>query len=292
MFFVFALISTVSYALHNVYMAWYYRRVDLMVAITTRGFALSLAMVPALWIPGRAGWAEIPSHAMWVLAASACALVGNWAGASSVRHLPMGIAAALNMSLSTIVTALQSAWWFGEFLSSRHLFWMGLIFAGILTLGSTKSPPGMVGGYRVGRGVLFCLLFGVALGTAFTLISTVSRGAHPLAAAFCWEFTIAAFGLLIVGIRRQWLRVPRAQLSRRDVGWILLYGIPGAVGTMCYMLAVAGGPLAVVGAVLSTMMVCTSIFAWLIYGERLFGLQWVLILFVCAALIGLRFADY
>jgi multidrug transporter EmrE-like cation transporter len=58
------------------------------------------------------------------------------------------------------------------------------------------------------------------------------------------------------------------------------------------MLAVAGGPLAVVGAVLSTMMVCTSIFAWLIYGERLFGLQWVLILFVCAALIGLRFADY
>jgi drug/metabolite transporter (DMT)-like permease len=291
MFFLYALLSTMAYALHNVCMAWYYRRVDQMVAVTVRGFALSLAMLPGLCLVDRVAWVEIFGQAGWILAASLTALLGNWAAATSVRYLPMGVVAALNMSLSTVVTAFFSAWLFGETLSSHHWFWMGLVLAGILVLGATRSPPSEVMAYRVGWGIFHCLLFGLALGAAFTLISKVSRSVHPLLAGFCWELTIALVGLLTVAIRQRWLGVARAQFTRTDLGWILLYGIPGAVGTMCYTMAVASGPVAVVGAVLSTMMVCTSLFAWLIYGERLAGLQWLLVAFVCAALIGLRFAD-
>jgi hypothetical protein len=48
MFFIFAVVSTVAYALHSVWMAPYYRRIDQMVAVTARGFALSMALLPRL----------------------------------------------------------------------------------------------------------------------------------------------------------------------------------------------------------------------------------------------------
>lgn len=290
MFFAFALISTVAYALHNVWMASYYRRVDQMTAVTARGYALSAALLPGLLVSGWEGVVRVPEQTAWILAASVCALCGNWAGASSVRYLPIGIAAALNMSLSTIVSALFSIWLFGEVLSWEQWLWMALIFAGIFALGATRSPPGPLRSYSVTKGLLLALLFGLSLGLAFTLISRVSRSLHPLLAGFCWELTIATMGAVVVGARRLVLASPITGLTRHDFGWILLYGIPGAVGTGCYAMAVAHGPVAVVAAVLSTMMVATAVFAWFIYGERLHAAQWGLVGFVCCALIGMRFA--
>lgn len=290
MFFVFALVSTVAYALHNVWMASYYRRIDRMVAVTARGFAMSVAMLPGLAIAGLGEWTEIPEQFPRILAASACALLGNWAGATSVRFLPVGIAAALNMSLSTIVSALLSAWFYDERLSVTHWLWMGAIFGGIFALGASRSPAGPLPQYRMGPGLLCAAVFAVALGTAFTLISGVSRAVHPLTAGFCWETTIALLGAAVVLVRQSLLAIPWQVLTRADCARLLVYAIPGGIGTMCYAMAVAGGPIAVVGAVLSTMMVASSIFAWLIYGERLYATQWILVAVVCGALIGMRVA--
>ena len=54
-------------------------------------------------------------------------------------------------------------------------------------------------------------------------------------------------------------------------------------------MAMAGGPVAIVSAVLSTMMVVSSILAWLMYGEQLRWGQWVAS--VCCAVVGMRFAS-
>ena len=95
-------------------------------------------------------------------------------------------------------------------------------------------------------------------------------------------------GAIVVFMRRLVLKSRAGGLTRRDFGWIALYGIPGAVGTACYALAVAGGPVAIVATVLSTMMVATSVLAWLIHGERLHAAQWLLVGFICCALMGMR----
>lgn len=290
MFFLLAVIATVAYALHNVWMAPYYRRIDQLVAVTARGFALSLALVPGLLIPGWEGLVRVPGQFGWILAASACALCGNWAGASSVRHLPMGIASALNMSLSTVVSAMLSRWLFAEVLSASQWFWIGLIFLGVFALGVTRSPPSSLIRYSVRKGLIFAVVFGLSLGCAFTLISHVSRVLHPLSAGFCWEFTIATLGALVVSLRRLSRNLPALELTGRDLGWIGVYGLPGALGTACYAAAVASGPVAIVAAVLSTMMVATALFAWLIYGERLRAAQWIVVACICCALIGMRFA--
>ena len=57
-FFVFAIISMAAYALHGVWMAPYYRRNDQLAVVTLRGVGLSIAMLPALLIPGPAGVVE------------------------------------------------------------------------------------------------------------------------------------------------------------------------------------------------------------------------------------------
>lgn len=291
MFFVFAIISMAAYALHGVWMAPYYRRNDQLTVVTLRGFGMSLAMLPGLLIPGHTGLAGIFSQLPWILAASATALLGNWAGANSLRHLPIGIATALNMSLSTLVSAWLSTQWLGESLSAGQIVWMGLIFSGVFGLGAVRSPPLPSVMYSLPRGLMFAAIFGLALGAGFTLITRVTRSLDPLVAGYCWESTITVMGAGVLLLRRlavgQMGRVP----SRPEFAWIVLFCIPGAVGTSCYALAVAGGPVAVVSAVLSTTMVVSSILAWLIYGEKLNWGQWFFVAFVSCAVVGMRFSS-
>jgi drug/metabolite transporter (DMT)-like permease len=290
MFFVFAIISMAAYALHGVWMAPYYRRNDQLAVVTLRGVGLSIAMLPALLIPGLTGLAAARGQLPLILAASATALVGNWAGASSLRYLPIGIATALNMSLSTLVSAGLSTQLLGESLSAGQVVWMGVIFLGVFGLGLVRSPPAASVTYSLPMGMLFAVVFGLALGAGYTLISRVTRSLDPLVAGYCWESTITVMGAAVLLLRRlAWGRIGTVP-SRRDLVWIVLFCIPGAVGTSCYALAVAGGPVAIVSAVLSTMMVASSVLAWLIYGEKLSRGQWFFVAFVCCAVVGMRFS--
>ena len=291
MFFVFAIISMAAYALHGVWMAPYYRRHDQLTVVTLRGVGMSLAMTPALLIPGQAGLAGTCSQLPWILAASATALLGNWAGANSLRYLPIGIATALNMSLSTIISAWLSTQWLGESLSGGQIVWMGLIFLGVFGLGAVRSPPVASVTYSLPRGLMFAAVFGLALGAGYTLITRVSRSLDPLVAGYCWESTITVMGAGVLLLRRLALGRIGSVPSRRDFAWIVLFCIPGAVGTSCYALAVAGGPVAIVSAVLGTMMVVSSILAWLMYGEKLSRGQWFFVAFVCCAVVGMRFSS-
>lgn len=290
MFFVFAILSMAAYALHGVWMAPYYRRFEQLTVVTLRGVGMSLAMTPALLIPGPAGWSEVRAQTPWILAASASALLGNWAAANSLRHLPIGIATALNMSLSTLVSAWLSTQWLGESLTVGQIGWMGLVFLGVFGLGAVHSPPVTSVAYSLPRGLLFSAIFGLALGAGFTLITRVSRVLDPLVAGYCWETTITILGAGVLLARRLAFGPLGSQPSRGDFGWIVLFCIPGGAGTACYALAVARGPLAIVTAVLGSMMVASSILAWLIHGEKLSRGQWFFVGLVCCAVVGMRFS--
>jgi drug/metabolite transporter (DMT)-like permease len=252
---------------------------------------MSLAMLPGLLIPGLAALAEARGQVPWILAASATALLGNWAAGTSLRYLPIGIATALNMSLSALVSSLLSVPLLGEPLGLRQVAWMGLIFVGVFGLGAAKSPPNASAKYSMPMGLVLGLVFGLSLGVAYTIITRVSRSLDPLVAGYCWETTITLMGAAVLVARRSAFGRIGVVPSSRDFGRILLYCLPGAVGTSCYALAVASGPLAVVAAVLGTMMVASSILAWWICGEKLSWGQWSFVVFVCCAVVGMRFAS-
>lgn len=291
MFFGFALMSMAGYALHNVWMAPFYRRNDQMAVVTLRGLGMSLAMLPGLLVPMPGGSSEIRTQLGWILAASAAALLGNWAAANAVRHLPIGIATALNMSLSTLVSAWLSLRWMGESLSAGQLAWMALIFVGVFGLGAVRGRQVTTVTYCLSKGLMFSSLFGLALGVGFTLIGHVSRSLNPLVAGLCWEFVITLMGAGVLAVRRAWFGYIGNIPSGRQLAWLLVACIPGGLGTACYGIAVANGPIAVVTAILGTMMVAASILAWLIHGERLSGGQWFFVVFVCGAVIGMRYAS-
>lgn len=290
MFFVFALIAMASYALHNVLMVPYYRRHDQLAVVTLRGLGMSLAMVPGLLVAGPGGWFAVGGQLSWILAASATALLGNWAAANAVRYLPIGIAMALNMSLSTLVAAGLGLWLLDETLTLGQLGWMGLIFLGVFGLGAVRRPAISTINYSLSRGLMFSALFGLALGLGFTLISRVSRALDPLVAGWCWEAVITLLGAGVLLLRRAAFGRIGSVPPRRELGRVLVFCIPGAVGTSCYAVAVATGPVAIVAAILGTMMVAASILAWLIHGERLSGGQWLFVAVVCLAVVGLRYA--
>ena len=64
MFFLLAIISTVAYALHGVWMTPYYRRVDQMVAVTARGFASVWRWFRACWFLAGRGWFACPANSL------------------------------------------------------------------------------------------------------------------------------------------------------------------------------------------------------------------------------------
>ncbi len=289
MYFFFAILSMATYSLHCVWMAPYYRRYDRMVTIVLRGYALSIALLPGMLWTGLDGISGILVEIPRIVAASLFALIGNWAAASSLRYLPMGISAALNTTAVMIVTALLSSLFLGDTITSSQWVWIGTILGGIFLLGATKSHAVPTIKYDIGKGIALALLFGVTLGIGLTFIAAVSRNLVPLATAYSWETTIATFGAVVVLFNKYRHDKPLlAGLNRSDLQRIALYGIPGAAATTFYVLAVSDGPLTIVVAIGTTSMVATSVLAWLIHGERLRAVQWFLIGFVCLALIGMR----
>lgn len=291
MFFIFAVLSMVAYALHSTWLAPYYRRHDRLAMVTVRGAGLSLLMLPGLWMAGPIELGAVAAQWNWILVTSGITLVGNWASANTLRYLPIGIATALNMSLSTLVSVLISAYVLGESLSGRQVVWMGLIVCGVLGLGAVRNPPLATVTYSLPRGLAFAATFGVTLGIGFTLIGRISREIDPLVAGWCWESTITAMGAVVLAARRLALGSVGSLPLWRELGWILAMCIPGAAGTSFYALAVAVGPVAIVTAVLGSMMVAVSVLAWLIHGERLSAGQWIFIAFVCCAIVGMRYAS-
>jgi drug/metabolite transporter (DMT)-like permease len=56
-------------------------------------------------------------------------------------------------------------------------------------------------------------------------------------------------------------------------------------------MAMTLGPIGIATAIIGTMMVCNTLLARLLYGERLSKRQWLFLLLVCAFVGGLRYAS-
>ena len=79
-------------------------------------------------------------------------------------------------------------------------------------------------------------------------------------------------------------------ITLRQFGRLLLCASPTAMGTGLYSLAMTLGPVAIAAAVVSSMMVFSTLLGYLLYGERPSRRQGALILFICVAVAGLKLA--
>jgi drug/metabolite transporter (DMT)-like permease len=206
--------------------------------------------------------------------------------------LPVGIATALAMSLATVVTTLLSYGIFEEAFRLRQLALMVLILFGVFILGSARSTGTLPKEYHLLRGVVNCILFGFMMGTAFVLVGFASRLFPPFIVGYLWEFIIGIIAVLIAVGRGYCGREGFEILSGRNIFKVVLYSSPTVVGTGAFVLATTMGPMGIVTAISAMSMVFGSIFARLLYGEKLSFFQWIVMILICAMVGVLRlFSD-
>lgn len=260
--------------------------------VAYRGLSLGITMMPLLLFVSLRDLKDLPFLLLLISGASVAAALGNWAMANSYNALPVGIATALAMSLATVVTILLGYIIFDEAFGVRQLALMALILFGVFILGSAKSTGTLPKEYHLFRGVINSVLFGLTMGIAFTLVGFTSRRFPPFAVGYLWEVSIGVIAVLMAIGRGYFGKGGFEILSVKDMFKVALYSSPTVIGTGAFVLATTMGPMGIVTAISAMSMVFGSIFARLLYGEKLSFFQWIVMILICAMVGVLRlFSD-
>lgn len=290
MYFGMALVATMAYALQGALLASYYRRMDRLSVVAYRGLSLALTMLPLLWWvepwDGAAVWHAAPV----LVAAVVTSAVANWCNANALCCLPVGIAMALCTSFTAIFSVFLGYCVLGETLEAPQFGFIALLLAGVLLLGSLRSQGPLPAEYNLGRGLVIAVCYGLFMSVGYVLVGIASRQVHPVLVGYLWEGGIGVFVACVALGRGRLGGASLARVSGREFGQILLYAAPTALGSALYPLATRGAFI-LATAILSTMMVFSSLLAMLFYGERLTLRQWALMLFICLMVAGLRLSS-
>lgn len=282
--------STLAYALQGTFLAGFFRRYDLLTVVAFRGLALLIVMSPLLFFQRAGAWSSLPDAGGFLVAACIAAAMANACAGTAMRHLAVGISAALTQSLSAFFTVVSGLVIMNEHLTLSQGLFALLLIAVIAILGlSHRGAP--QGNARPLLGIAASVGCGIFMATALTCLVQVTRRVDPLFAAWAWEGGIGIVAGLALLTRRlarigsdhksQW---PGMAVFAR----IGIVSSPTLIGTGCYALATQTGGIALASAILSTIMVGTSVLARFVYHEKLSLMQWLLIAAACASVIGLR----
>ena len=275
LFFAVAIAATFGYALQSTLMTSFYRSMDRLSAVAYRGLSLGITMLPLLFFVPYSELNVLSPLFYSVAAASFCAALGNWCAANAYSHLPVGIASALSMSFATIVVVVFGYLLFDESLSTLQLILIFGILGAVFGLGVTKSTGSLPDEFSIPKGALNSLLFGIFLGTAYSIIAQASRDYHPFLVGYLWEFTIGIFALLFC-CARKWLNASGIErIGVKRFARLSAYSAPTVVGTGAYAMATTLGPVGIATAIIGTLMVFNAVLARFLYGERLSKVRWV-----------------
>ncbi|QKV17135.1 DMT family transporter [Oricola thermophila] len=230
-------------------------------------FLIVLALLwPVALVAGRRtrGWAE-RGHAMVAGMLIHGAYLGGvfWA----IRHgMPAGVA-ALIVSLQPVLTSLFAGPLLGERLTTRH--WLGLFLglAGALLV----LEPGLRGALAIGSGITVatvaatvCALLGITAGTLWQ--KRFATGTDLLAGTI-WQY-VGALALIGAGSLAFETRVidwtPKFVFA---LGWLVLVLSIGAIFLL--MLLIRQNAVSSVSGLFYLVPACTSVIAFLMFGETL-----------------------
>lgn len=290
MFFIFALLATFFYALNNVLLTPYARNIDPLVVTSYRGIAIGLMALPIFLFYYFDGLYSLDSETL-ILIVVACTstLIGNVAFYMASRALPVGIAAGICLSFSTIfIIAL------GKFLLHEHISFAQYVLIAttlfIVIMISVKSDSATFQQLDVKKGVFYSFLFGIFLGTGYFLVGSLSKRMDPLVAGYFWETGIGIVGFIVVYFRSL-LRKNIFSFETKKMMRIGFAASPTILGTSCFAYATTIGPMSIVGAILPLVSVITSVLAVFYLKEKLATVQWLLIAVLVAVLCGLKLAS-
>lgn len=289
MFYAFALLSMLGYALQNILLAKHARSLDGLTLTLYRNLSFAVTLLP-LFIGAS------PTEVNVVLSHWPTLVLGGLSGSlylaafyTSYRYLAVGIAGAISRAIMTVLLTAGGWLLLDDVLSPAALALIAVIIVGSSLLALSRNAHPHLHN-RLSLGVALAVLSGFLLAITNVTPAELSRVANPLVSGYFWEISIGIGAGFLLLLRRLVLHVPIGHVDGRTLLSIALCASPTLVGTGCYTLAMRAGPVAVVTAVGSASLVVTSLLGWWIYREHLRPVQWLAILLVLAGVVGLKFA--
>jgi drug/metabolite transporter (DMT)-like permease len=290
MFFILALAATIAYSVQNALMANCYRTMDRLSTVAYRGLAIGICMVPLLFFVPHEDFARLPLFLGSLLVGALLTAIANLFAARAYSFLPVGVATALLVCFGAIFTAIFGYATLGESLNAWQIFCMTLIFFGTLILGKSKSAGSVPVEYHPGKGLISSIFFGLFISGGFLMLGSLSREMHPFLVGYCWELLIGIIAANLALLRGVFFSSGLEMISGTNFRKVLLFSSPTIVGTSCYALASALGPLGILTAILASSMVVNSFLGVFFFQEKLSKVQWAVLTCICLAVAGLKYS--
>ena len=162
----------------------------------------------------------------------------------------------------------------------------GLILIEALAMGFV-SKKSSFSGTNVPKGLFFSILFGLFLGTGFSMVGVISKRLNPILTGYIWEFGVGMTGMTTYLLISYLKNLP-VRLKTRDFYRVGLASTPTIAGTFCYAKATTLGPIGILAAILATLGAVTGVLGYLILKEKLSFKQWIILGVLVATLAFLK----
>jgi len=274
-FWIFAIMSTFSFALQWALTSKYARLGDPLTVWTYRWLSLIIIMLPLLLFANMGDILRIWEFQIYLIPAWFLAAFWVWMRYIGNQSLPVGIS-NMFVSLSSIITSVSIGFlFFREFLSLYVLLLIGIITIGGIIVSVGKVDFEHLRNEHFFKGIWFSLASGLCGTTSVMLMIQVSRELSPFVSGYFWEVYIGIAGLIILLLKNGIYHEKFQIISVHDFKNIFLASSPTLVWTGCLSLASLYGPVGVISAVSVLWIVFSTFLGIILFHERLKAIQYI-----------------
>lgn len=288
LFFGLSLTAAVGYALNNVFLARFSRKIDGLSLTVYRNTSFFITMSPVLLF---VEWNDIQrTLSAWefLLGAGFFGALGNACMLNAQKYLPIGIVSGFGQILP-IYLLLWSYLFFGETISGGDFFSILIIILAAIFLGAQNHHLPHLNA-KTRNGIFFVLASTFFGSLTFFLMSIVAREGHPFAAGYFWEVSIGLFAILFVFLRKQLGYRGIEKISRESFLKIAIYVFPTVIASTCLPFAMTLGPAAIAYTITGgSFLVFVSILSLFMHKEPLGIRQITPLIVIFIGILGIRF---
>jgi drug/metabolite transporter (DMT)-like permease len=281
------LLARFGYSLNDIFIGRLARRQDRVEVAAFRGTSLGVSMAPWLLLVPAAAYDALLTHPLAILLTVGATAAGNILQLHAVRYIPFGLRAAVMICTMAVCSLLIGWSVLDERLSTLQVLLCAVLVASgaTIALGSHAHAEIQL---DVPRGAALTVGAGALMACAVSGVKFLAHEAHPLLAAWTWEFG-AGLILLAPALLRGDGSATTDPLFRRFAR-VALAALPTAIASGASILALDFGNLGLWGALGGTQILFTAALGALWHRETLGPRRWVLMTVAASAVAGLALA--
>jgi drug/metabolite transporter (DMT)-like permease len=288
MWYFFAIGSMLGYAIQQTLLVHHARRIDGLSLAFYRNISFVVTLLPLLFGASAEDFRHVLVHWQMLLASGVAGAVYLALLYSSYKFFSVGVGTSISRALSTISIAAFGWLLLGEKLPPASLLLIGIILIGVVLLGLQHTHVPQLDN-RFALGVLYIALGTIPIAFLTYVLAVLSREGSPFVSGYFWETSIAVACAVLLLLRSVFFGKHVQRVSWRTFLIIAACSAPTLIGTGLVSLAQRDGPIGIVNAIGSGLLVISALLAWILYHERLSKGEWASMLLILAGIVGLKF---